>query len=235
MSVQKVRETSATARASGRGGDTTPSAEPPKRRGRPRAFDSGVALKQAQDAFRDTGFSATSLDDLSAAMGINRPSLYGAFGDKRELFIAAYQQYRSDMAELFAPAFDPKLTLRASLRRIFDIAIGVYVSGLNGPRGCFSVMTAASEAMADDDIRDLVQKAMIGTDRLLAERCRLAKARGEIAADADCDALARLASAALQSIALRARARLPRAELETLARGAVDLIAGGRKSKVRAR
>jgi len=59
----------------------------PKRRGRPRAYEPDVALGRALDLFRKQGFAATSLDDLSEATGMNRPSLYGAFGDKRELYI----------------------------------------------------------------------------------------------------------------------------------------------------
>lgn len=54
-----------------------------KRRGRPRAYAPDVAIGQALSLFRRTGYAATSLDDLSAATGMNRPSLYGAFGDKR--------------------------------------------------------------------------------------------------------------------------------------------------------
>ena len=68
----------------------------PKRRGRPRAYEPEVALARALDVFWKEGFAATSLDDLSAATGMNRPSLYGAFGDKRELFIKSYQRYRAD-------------------------------------------------------------------------------------------------------------------------------------------
>ena len=79
----------------------------PKRRGRPRAYQPEVALGKALDLFRKDGFAATSLDDLSAATGMNRPSLYGAFGDKRELYIKTYQRYRDDaraaMAEIFRP------------------------------------------------------------------------------------------------------------------------------------
>src|ERR1700709_2926429 len=78
---------------------------PPKRRGRPRAYQPEVALGKALDLFRSEGFAATSLDDLSAATGMNRPSLYGAFGDKRELYIKSYQRYREDaraaMIDLF--------------------------------------------------------------------------------------------------------------------------------------
>jgi AcrR family transcriptional regulator len=123
----------------------------PKKRGRPRAFEPDVALGKAMDTFRDGGFAATSLDDLSEAMGINRPSLYGTFGDKRELFLKAYDRYRAEMAAKFAHAFDPKLTLRQMLEAIYATALDVYLAGDKGPRGCFTVMTATSEAMADPD------------------------------------------------------------------------------------
>ena len=56
------------------------------RRGRPRAYDPETALSQAMAVFWDAGYAATSLDDLSAATGMNRPSLYGAFGDKHALY-----------------------------------------------------------------------------------------------------------------------------------------------------
>ncbi|HEX7881659.1 MAG TPA: TetR/AcrR family transcriptional regulator, partial [Afipia sp.] len=152
----------------------------PKKRGRPRAFEPDVALGKAMDTFRDGGFAATSLDDLSVAMGINRPSLYGTFGDKRDLFLKAYERYRAEMAAVFASAFDPALTLRQMLERIYATALDVYLAGENGPRGCFTVMTATSEARADPEIRPLVQKALGSTQRALAKRFQIAKETGEL-------------------------------------------------------
>jgi len=58
-----------------------------KPRGRPRAYDPDVALEQAMQTFWKSGYCGTSLDDLSAAMHMNRPSLYAGFGDKRRLYI----------------------------------------------------------------------------------------------------------------------------------------------------
>ena len=78
---------------------------PARRRGRPRAFEPEVALTQAMDLFWKEGFAATSLDELSAATGLNRPSLYGAFGDKRALYLQAYRRYREHVRESFAPLF----------------------------------------------------------------------------------------------------------------------------------
>lgn len=207
----------------------TSEAAAPKKRGRPRAFEPDVALAKAMDTFRDGGFAATSLDDLSAAMGINRPSLYGAFGDKRELFLKAYERYRAEMTAKFAHAFDPKLTLRQMLEAIYATALDVYLAGENGPRGCFTVMTATSEAMADPEIRPLVQKALGSTQRTLAKRFQAAVDTGELPPGANVQVLSQIAASTVEALAIRSRARLPRPELEALARGTVDLICGPKR------
>ena len=199
---------------------------PAKRRGRPRAFEPATALSKAMDAFRDGGFAATSLDDLSEAMGINRPSLYGTFGDKRDLFLKAYERYRQDMNTAFAGAFVPGLSLRKTLEKVYAIAIDIYLSGENGPRGCFTVMTATSEAMADPEIRALVQKALGTGQRTLTKRLEQAVADGELSANVNIPVLAQIGSGAFDTLAIRARARLPRAELEAIAANTVDLICG---------
>src|ERR1700739_4061362 len=112
----------------------------PKRRGRPRAYQPDVALGKALDLFRKGGFAATSLDDLSAATGMNRPSLYGAFGDKRELYIKSYQRYRDDARAAMIEIFRIEMPIRKRLERTYSIALDIYLSGEAGPRGCFTVM-----------------------------------------------------------------------------------------------
>lgn len=201
-------------------------ADAPKKRGRPRAFEPDVALGKAMDTFRDGGFAATSLDDLSEAMGINRPSLYGTFGDKRELFLKAYERYRAEMAAKFAHAFQPGLTLRQMLEAIYATALDVYLAGDKGPRGCFTVMTATSEAMADPEIRPLVQKALGSTQRTLARRFQAAVESGELPPTANVQVLSQIAASTVEALAIRSRARVPRAELEVIAKGTVDLICG---------
>jgi AcrR family transcriptional regulator len=196
----------------------------PKRRGRPRAYQPEVALGKALDLFRKGGFAATSLDDLSAATGMNRPSLYGAFGDKRELYIKAYQRYRADAAAAMIDIFKDQQPIRERLQRIFAVALDIYLSGDAGPRGCFTVMTAASEAIADPDIRAMVLEGLSELDRAFAACFRLAREKGELSASADPQVLAQLASATIHTIAIRARARVPRKELEAIVNGAIDVM-----------
>src|SRR6478672_4425015 len=194
----------------------------PKRRGRPRAYEPEVALARALDVFWKEGFAATSLDDLSAATGMNRPSLYGAFGDKRELYIKSYESYRDRARQRMGEVFSVDLPLRQMLERIYEIALDMYLSGKDGPRGCFTVMTATSEAVFDPSIRAMVISGLVETDRFFARIFRRAQERGELAASADPQVLALIASGTLHTIAVRARAQVPRAELEAIVNGALD-------------
>jgi AcrR family transcriptional regulator len=197
-----------------------------KPRGRPRAYQPEVALGKALDQFRKDGFTATSLDDLSAATGMNRPSLYGAFGDKRELYIKSYARYRADARELMIDIFRDRMPIRKRLERIYAVALDIYLSGEAGPRGCFTVMTAASEAVSDPDIRAMVLDGFSELDNAFAACFRIAGENGELPKTADPVVMAQLASATIHTIAIRARARVPRKELETIVKGAIDVMVG---------
>ncbi|MGY4256811.1 AcrR family transcriptional regulator [Bradyrhizobium sp. USDA 4516] len=200
----------------------------PKRRGRPRAYEPDVALGKALNLFRRDGFAATSLDDLSAATGMNRPSLYGAFGDKRELYIKSYQRYRDDARAAMVDIFRADAPLRERLERIYRIALDIYLSGESGPRGCFTVMTAASEAVSDPDIRTMVVEGLTELDKAFGICFRHARERGELPEETDPASLAHLASATIHTIAIRARARVPRKELEAIVKGAIDVLCGAK-------
>ncbi len=206
-----------------RGSATAPVQRP---RGRPRAFEPETALTQAMDVFWKDGFAATSLDDVSAATGLNRPSLYGAFGDKRALYLKAYGQYRKRVNETFQPMFAAREPLRVKLRRIFVAALDLYLSGEDGPRGCFTVLSAASEAISDPDLHTLVGEAIEGTDRAFGRLFADAQAAGELPPAVDPHRLGRIASATLHTLSIRARARIPRAEILPIIDDAVATICG---------
>jgi AcrR family transcriptional regulator len=201
----------------------------PKRRGRPRVYQPEIALGKALDLFRKDGFAATSLDNLSAATGMNRPSLYGAFGDKRELFIKSYGRYREDARAAMSGIFRGELPIRQRLERIYAVALDIYLSGDAGPRGCFTVMTAASEAVADPAIRAMVLEGLAELDKAFAACFRLAKEKGELPDSADPAVLAQIASATIHTVAIRARAQTPRKELEAIVKGAIDVMVGTAK------
>lgn len=198
----------------------------PKRRGRPRAYEPEIALGKALDLFRRQGFAATSLDDLSEATGMNRPSLYGAFGDKRELYIKSYQRYREEARAAMVEIFRQEMPVRQRLERIFASALNIYLSGEGGPRGCFTVVTAASEAVGDPEIRAMVLDGLTELDKAFANCFRRAKEKGELPESADPAVLAQVASSTVHSIAIRSRARVSRKDLEAIVKGAIDVMVG---------
>jgi TetR/AcrR family transcriptional regulator, copper-responsive repressor len=200
----------------------------PKRRGRPRSYEPETALGKALDLFRKQGFAATSLDDLSEATGMNRPSLYGAFGDKRELYIKSYQRYREEAGASMVEIFRQEMPVRQRLERIYAAALNIYLSGETGPRGCFTVVTAASEAVSDPEIRAMVLEGLADLDKAFASCFRRAKEKGELPDSADPAVLAQLASATIHTIAIRSRARVPRKELEEIVKGAIDVMVGAK-------
>jgi TetR/AcrR family transcriptional regulator, copper-responsive repressor len=201
----------------------------PARRGRPRAFDPNVALGQAVDAFWDAGFAATSLDDLTEATGMNRPSLYGAFGDKQALYHKAFEAYRERTRGGFVAVFSSDEPLRDALRKIYDTAIAIYLSGDNGPRGCFIIGTAVAQAVADPDIRAGLASVLREIDGAFRARIARAQHKGELSADADPAKLAKVASATLYSLTIHARAGMGRPALDAVADAAIDVICGPAK------
>ena len=205
----------------------------PRKRGRPRAFDPETALDQAMEVFRAQGLAAASLDDISAATGMNRPSLYGAFGDKRALYLQAYRRYRIKTRDDFAPLIASDAPLRVKLRRILSEALDFYLTGEPNPRGCFTVLSAASDAVADPEIRAAVADAICAMDRAFERLYAGAQARRELPANADPKRLARLTTAALHTLSIRARAGLPRTAMEPVIDDAVAAICGEEEGKPR--
>src|SRR5882724_3592493 len=153
----------------------------PKRRGRPRAYDPATAIARAAETFWKAGYAGTSLDDLSAATGMNRPSLYAAFGDKRDLYLKTLEYYRDEGRALARAALADDPPLRVFLQRFYDKALALYLA--DGPRGCYSIGTAATVAAVDDSVRAFLADSMRTTDGFLRHQIEKAKARGEIAAD----------------------------------------------------
>jgi AcrR family transcriptional regulator len=198
-----------------------PEAEP-KRRGRPRAYDPAQAIARAAAVFWKAGYAGTSLDDLSEATGMNRPSLYAAFGDKRDLYLKTLEYYREEGRALARAALADDPPLRVFLKRFYNKALDLYLEG--GPRGCFSIGTAATVAAVDDNVRAFLAESMRSTDGFLTHQIEKAKVRGEIPRGADVAALGYLASATLHTLAIRTRAGLPRKELDSLVDAAVKVI-----------
>ncbi len=196
----------------------------PKRRGRPRAFDPETALLQIRDAFWRSGYTGTSLDEIAAATGMNRPSLYAAFGDKHALYLQALAKYwQISLSALRAPLAEGA-TLREALMLAYDSALSIFFSNEGTARGCFVVGTALTEALEDSEIQQSLAEGVREFDASFSARFQQAIAAGELTGDADPVVLGMLASATMHSIAVRARAGATRSELRQFAQKAIEVI-----------
>jgi AcrR family transcriptional regulator len=176
------------------------------------------------DAFWDAGYSGTSLDDLSARMGMNRPSLYAAFGDKKALYLKTLDSYRARRRADIAAALGAGRPLQETLRRLYHVMIDRFLHGERGARGCYLVGTAATEAVENPEVRAMLVESVRELDEGFRDAFSVAQASGELGKRADPRALAIFASAVVHTLALRARAGLSRAALRRVADSAVKVI-----------
>ncbi len=202
--------------------------EEARRLGRPRAYDPEVALERAMEAFWDAGFSGTSLDDLSARTGMNRPSLYAAFGDKEALYLKTLESYLASRRAIVAAALRAGRPLRDTLGDIYGLMIDRFLAGKRSARGCYLVGTAATEAVENPKVREVLAESVRELDEGFRAAFSAAQARGELGKHADPRALAMFATAVVHTLALRARAGQPRAVLRAVADSAVKLICSKR-------
>ncbi|WP_179874702.1 TetR/AcrR family transcriptional regulator [Rhizobium anhuiense] len=193
-------------------------------------------LERARDVFWNNGYAATSLDELAAATGLNRPSLHAAFGDKHALYLRTLQENREGSVNGIRHRMAGEVPLRKAL---FDFLIEAAEStliGERGSRGCFVVCTAVTEALRDSDTRMIAAGYVDDVDRVFRERFE--RSQDELNAGVDPASAALVAAAMLQTLAVRARTGSGRKQLEEVARAAVIAICGGpataTKAEVRA-
>ena len=191
-------------------------------RGRPRSFDTDEVLGRARDIFWRHGFAGTSMDQLSAATGLHKPSLYGAFGDKKKLFLAALDNYLAEVRAEFAEALAIP-DLFESLESMLERAIDTFTQAEAGS-GCFMINAALPEAATDPDISAVVRGALESLERAFRRRFERAIEAGQIPPDSDPETLAMVMSGGHSKISASARAGYSREELREIGRRTIALI-----------
>jgi AcrR family transcriptional regulator len=183
--------------------------------GRPRGFDIDEALNSALRVFWEKGYEGASLLDLTQAMGINRPSLYAAFGNKESLFHQAVERYvEKNACHVRAALGEP--TARGAVERLLRESIALITDSKN-PKGCFLVQSA----LACGDAAEPIRKAMAGRravgEAALRERFRRAIQDGDLPADTDAADLARFVTVVAHGIAVQAAGGTSREKLRRAA------------------
>lgn len=183
--------------------------------GRPRTFDLDQALDHALRVFWRKGYEGASLLDLTAAMGINRPSLYAAFGDKEQLFRRTIDRYLEGPARHVREALE-KPTARQVVEHLWRGGIEL-VAGPRNPKGCLIVQSALACGNEADSLRREMSKRRTALVRRLRERFERARREGDLPKRANADDLARYATTVSHGIAVQAASGATREELQRVA------------------
>jgi len=185
--------------------------------GRPRGFDPEKALEAALRVFWRKGYEGTALSDLTAAMGINRPSIYATFGNKEALFRKALDRYSERMTNYMGEALKEP-TARAVAERLM-VGTADLLSCPGNPKGCLIVQGALACGDEAQAIRkELIARRATG-EEAVRERFARAAAEGDLPTGTDAADLARYVMAVMHGMAVQSAGGASRGELQ----GVIDL------------
>ncbi len=187
-------------------------------KGRPREFCVDQALAAALRVFWSKGYEGSSLSDLTEAMGITRPSLYAAFGNKEALFRKALDLYEREKLAFMGEALQAP-TSRQVAERLLRGALDMQTSECE-PRGCLRVISSVACGAEAESIRAEVLERRASSHQALLDRFQRAKDEGDLPPNVEAEALANYLSALLQGMSIQAGGGASRKQLE-------DLVATG--------
>ena len=179
--------------------------------GRKRTFDDQDALRTAMELFWRQGYEGTSIADLTQALGINPPSLYAAFGSKRELFERTLNRYMCERTIQLEEAMT-RPTAHEAVLELLTGRVEVFTSP-SQPAGCMTIQAGLSAGDPPQEIVDLLAAAREEMRRSVLRRFDKALAEGDLPPDTDCSALARYVMSAIYGLSVEAASGAPRQEL----------------------
>jgi TetR/AcrR family transcriptional regulator, transcriptional repressor for nem operon len=191
---------------------------------RPRTFDEDEVLDAARSAFWNRGYAATSVDDLAAATGLGKGSLYGAFGDKHALFVRALDGYcAAKLADFAAQLRQPGIPAVDRLRgHIRSVVRGIAADSER--RGCLMTKSATELGASDVDVDRIVAATQAQWLADLVDCLVEAQADGTVTADADASALATMLLALMRGCEALGKGGVPGAQLRAAGEQAIALV-----------
>jgi len=182
---------------------------------RPREFDRAEVLGKAMLVFWQKGYEATFLDDLTEAMGINRPSLYNAFGDKHALYMEALARYRDLHGGKMLAALKSAPSVKEGFRRIFNDLITESTEGCC--RGCMILNSTIELCPVSKSVTEFVKETDVASKRAFKAALEDAQKKGDIPLNREPETLAIYLYSAIQGLQVRAKAGDDREALEAIA------------------
>jgi Transcriptional regulator len=173
-------------------------------RGRPRAFDRGAALEKAMQLFWERGYEGAAIGDLAAAMEINRPSLYAAFGCKEALFLEATALYEEREGAPLQKLLDEAPTAREGIEAHLRYNVGAYTDASHPP-GCFVVLASIIGTPDNAEIRAALARSRAEGEAVILARIERGQAEGDVAASADARMIAAFYTTVTHGLSIQAR------------------------------
>lgn len=170
---------------------------------RHKEFDQAEVLDRALELFWHRGYEGTSMQDLVDGMGINRGSLYGTFGDKHGLFLAALRRYDEVWISRFVEPLSAPGPVRPAVRRVLEQAGREATDGIR--RGCLATNSAVELAPHDPELARHVRGMLSRVEDALRSALERARGTGELAADIEPPAVARFLITVLQGLRVLSR------------------------------
>lgn len=190
-----------------------------------RKFDEATVLDRLVAVFWEKGYEGASIDDLVAATGLKRGSLYNAFGDKERMFLRALTRYDETVARPIAEAIgDPDADPRTALEHMFEAQIAA-LSDPCTPAGCLLVVAGCEAGQRTDAIGERVRTRLRAMETLIQRLLERAQARGRLSDRADPRALARYFAAVSGGISVMHRACCDPEAARDVARTALAVLA----------
>ena len=190
---------------------------------RARTFDPSTALGQVVELFSSKGYSETSMEDIVQTTGVSRYGLYGTFGNKRELFEQALEQYAEGMGKRsFLRLLEPGASLD-HIRTIFTERVAD-MCGDGERKGCLFIHTAMELAPQDEELRGVLQRFMKRMIKAFAIGLDSAKGRGEISEDVDVDSAGELLTSTMFGLVVLGRTGFPKETLDGIVESTLDSL-----------
>lgn len=190
---------------------------------RVKSFDEEIVLEKAMELFWKQGFHATSVQDLVHHLGINRASLYDTYGDKRRLFLMAFQRYMAKNRSFIQEFFDSQENVRQGLRTLFSRVIEQAKSEQED-KGCFVVNTTTELLPGDKELKALIKANNQQFKQLFEHFLAKGVAAGQIAPSKDLKSIALLLYTLQSGIRVLSKVELNEEEILRAVDAAIALL-----------
>ena len=192
-------------------------------RGRPRGFDPDQALDRALEVFWRDGFQGASLSTLTTAMGINKPSLYAAFGDKEALYLKALRRYAERESACSFRAMQDEPDARRAIDTLLNSIVRL-LTDRSKPGGCFVVTGSADcgTGGTPEAVQEALRQELHAGESAIRQRLKRARDEAQLPRDADLSGLAAYFAAVISGLSVQARGGASRAKLGSAVRFAMQ-------------